>query len=126
METEEALHPTGITPRTVRTFATLPEAIDFIVQCLENNGVIKLLAEIQGVSVQVGRTKALVDRYKSAFAQMCVLHAEQDLRQVYADSSFPVDGDHYHLSGYLTQRADLDLYFVKVEEGWALERIDYL
>jgi hypothetical protein len=126
METEEALHSTGITPRTVCTFATLPEAIDFIVDCLENNGVIKLLAEIQGVSVQVGRTKALVDRYKSAFDQMCVLHTEQDLRQVYADSSFPVDGDHYHLSGYLTQRADLDLYFVKVEEGWALERIDYL
>jgi hypothetical protein len=125
METEEAPFPTDMAPRTVRTFVTCQEAIDFIAHCLESNAPIKLLAEIRGVSEQVGRTRALVDRYKSAFEQMRTLHAAQDLRQAYADDAFLADGDHCQLSGYLTQQADLDLFFVRLDEGWALERIDY-
>jgi uncharacterized protein YozE (UPF0346 family) len=115
-----------LTPRAVHTFATPQEAIDFIVHCLESNVVIQLLAEIRGISEQVGRSKALVDRYKSAFEQMHDLHTVHDLRQVYADERFPSHATHYQLTGFLSQQADLALTFIKLDQGWALEQIDYL
>jgi hypothetical protein len=85
-----------------------------------------LLAEIHGVSQQVGRTKVLVDRFKEVFNQMRILHQAQDLRQRYRSAAFPKDDDRYPLGGDLSQAADLDVQFVRLDRGWVLSRIDYL
>jgi hypothetical protein len=124
LDSDEMLSTTQ--PRAVRTFATVQEAVDFLVTCLETETVIQLLAEIYGVSQQVGRTKVLVDRFKEVFDQMRALHQAQDLRQRYRSAGFPKDDDHYPLDGDLSQEADLDVQFVRLERGWVLERIDYL
>jgi hypothetical protein len=116
----------SVTPRIVRTFATVQEAVDFLATCLETGTAIQLLAEIYGVSQQVGRSKALVDRFKEVFDQMQILHQTQDLRQRYRSAAFPKDDDHYPLDGDLSQEADLDVRFVRLDRGWVLERIDYL
>lgn len=113
-------------PRMVRAFSALPEAVDFIATCLETGTAIQLLAEIYGVSQQVGRNRALVDRFKDVFAQMRVLHQAQDLRQRYRSATFPKGDDLYSLSGDLTKEADLDVQFVRLDRGWVLSRIDYL
>jgi hypothetical protein len=116
----------SVTPRIVRTFTTVQEAVDFLATCLETGTAIQLLAEIYGVSQQVGRSKALVDRFKEVFDQMQILHQTQDLRQRYRSAAFPKDDDHYPLDGDLSQEADLDVRFVRLDRGWVLERIDYL
>jgi hypothetical protein len=124
LDSEETLSTTK--PRAVRTFATVQEAVDFLATCLETGTAIQLLAEIHGVSQRVGRTKVLVDRFKEVFNQMRILHNAQDLRQRYRAAAFPKDDDHYPLDGDLSQEADLDVQFVRLDRGWVLERIDYL
>jgi hypothetical protein len=124
LDSEETLSTTK--PRAVRTFATVQEAVDFLATCLETGTAIQLLAEIHGVSQQVGRTKVLVDRFKDVFNQMRILHQAQDLRHRYRSAAFPKADDHYPLDGDLSQEADLDVQFVRLERGWVLERIDYL
>jgi len=124
LNSDETLSTTK--PRAVRTFATVQEAVDFLATCLETGTAIQLLAEIYGVSQQVGRSKALVDRFKEVFDQMRVLHRAQDLRHRYRSATFPKDDDHYPLDGDLSHEADLDVQFVRLDRGWVLERIDYL
>ncbi|MBX2997872.1 MAG: hypothetical protein KF893_05130 [Caldilineaceae bacterium] len=124
LDSDEMLSTTQ--PRPVRTFATVQEAVDFLATCLETGTAIQLLAEIYGVSQQVGRSKALVDRFKEVFDQMQDLHQAQDLRRRYRSAAFPADDDHYPLDGDLSHEADLDVQFVRLDRGWVLERIDYL
>jgi hypothetical protein len=113
-------------PRAVRSFATVAEAVDFVATCLETGTAIQLLAEIYGVSQQVGRTKAVVDRFKEVFNQMRILHQTQDLRQRYQSATFPKADDQFSLGGDLAKEADLDVQFVRLDRGWVLSRIDYL
>lgn len=123
---EETLSAQSQPPRAVRTFTSHQEAVAFIAGCLESGAVIQLLAEIHGVSQQVGRSRVLVDRFKSVFAQLQALHAQRDLRRVYADAEFPTGAEHHELDGYLAQQGDLSIQFVRLARGWALESIDYL
>ncbi len=112
-------------PKAVRTFATLSEALNFIVECLERETPIQLLGEIHGVGQQVGRSRALIDRFKSVFTTMQRLHREHDLRRVYAGVDFP-QASHFQVGGLLAETADLSVRFVRLENGWALDQLDYL
>lgn len=113
-------------PRPVRTFATLSAAVDYLAHCLETNALIGLLGDINDVSRQVGHSKALIDRFKDVFLQLQELHAQHDLRQRFQGIDFPPDADEFQLDGDLARQGDLDIHFLRTEEGWALERIDYL
>jgi hypothetical protein len=126
VNSEGRLPPHNTRPRAARTFATLPEALDFLVHCLETNTPIGLLAELHDVSQQVGRSKAVIDRFKDVFMQLQTLHHQQDLRLRYQEANFPIDDDHYQLGGDLAQQGDLDIQFLRLERGWVLKRIDYL
>ncbi|MEZ4640416.1 MAG: hypothetical protein R2873_33710 [Caldilineaceae bacterium] len=95
LDTEDGLIFSTTQPRAVRTFATAQEAIDFLATCLEEGTLIQLLAEIHAVSQQVGRSKAVVDRFKDVFAQMQATHRSEDLRLHYRSAQFPQDEDHY-------------------------------
>lgn len=124
LDSEETFMTTQ--PRPVRTFASATEAVDFVATCLETGMAIHLLAEIYGVSQQVGRSKAVVDRFKDVFAQMWTWHQAQDLRERYRSAAFPKDGDRYALGGDLAREADIDVQFARLDRGWVLSRIDYL
>ncbi len=112
--------------RSVRTFATLQDAIDFLATCLESGTVIQLLAEIYAVSQQVGRSRAVVDRFKAVFQQMQALHRQENLRDHYRSAHFPLKADTYELAGILAGQCDLSVQFLRLDRGWVLERIDYL
>ena len=113
-------------PRAVRTFGSPQEAVDFLATCLEEGTLIQLLAEIYAVSQQVGRSKAVVDRFKDVFAQMQATHRSEDLRIHYSCAQFPRNGDHYALGGVLARQCDVLVQFTRLDRGWVLERLDYL
>jgi hypothetical protein len=115
-----------VPPRAVRTFASPQEAVDFLATCLEDGTLIQLLAEIHAVSRQVGRSKAVVDRFKDVFAQMQATHRREDLRVQYSSAQFPRNEKHYALGGVLTRQCDVLVQFTRLDRGWVLERLDYL
>lgn len=113
-------------PRAVRTFSSAQEAVDFLAGCLEQGAVIQLLAEIHAVSQQVGRSKAVVDRFKDVFVQMQETHRRQDLRAHYRAAQFPSHEDRYALGGILAEQCDVLVQFERLKRGWVLARLDYL
>ncbi|MBI1298596.1 hypothetical protein GC175_26985 [bacterium] len=113
-------------PRSVRAFASPQEAVDFLATCLEEETLIQLLAEIHAVSQQVGRSKAVIDRFKDVFAQMQATHRNEDLRTHYSSAQFPRSEEHYALGGVLARQCDVLVQFAHLDQGWVLERLDYL
>lgn len=119
-------HESSNLPRTVRRFADLASAVDFISTCLEQGTPIHLLGEIQGVSQRVGRSRAVVDRFKSVFETMQGLHQQVNLRTAYGGVQFPADSADYELQGILAEQGDVAVRFTHSEEGWGIQQIDFL
>jgi len=98
------------------SFATVPEALAFIVDCVERNDVRKLTAACVGR----GSAQAYLAHNPGVFGNIRALHARKDLRTLYGAERFPRDGTVFKLGGHGEQFHHIHIDFVKKGRTWRL------
>ena len=97
-------------------FATVPEALAFIVDCVERNDARRLTAACVGR----GSAQAYLARDPGVFGNVRALHARKDLRTLYGAERFPRDGTAFKLGGHGKQFDCIHIDFVKKGRTWRL------
>lgn len=114
----------GVVPKRaeeIKAFESLPDAIDFITNCLETDAVVGLAAEIETLEA---RLDALPDHASSfsegIFFPLKAIHEEKDLRSLFRGKDFP-DGDMgFALGGHFSELGNIHIFFVKRDRGWVI------
>jgi hypothetical protein len=116
----------GIDPKSkgeLQRFQKLADALDFIVDCLENNDVTKLGSEMAW-SAHLDQYPDRPYYFKHYFSQRKDRHQDKDIRSIYQDREFPANDVFFQLGGSLSsQLGHFYIRFEKVSDGWLIDDI---
>ncbi len=100
-------------PDSTAGFSTVPEALTFMIDCVEQNDMTRLAEACVG---EKGTTLAY-------FNNLVSFHRSNGLKKSYGDKTFPEKGHTFKLGGHGKQFHHLHIDFVKKGEKWHLARI---
>lgn len=108
--------PPVVKPNGTSGFNTVPEALGFIVDCVENNDSTRLISACVGR----GDQPPLIIKQPNAFKSLVCFHESKSLTKSYGEKSFPEKGLLFKLGGHGHQFQHLHIDFVKKGQRWYL------
>ena len=100
-------------------FSSIPEALNFIVDCVEQNDVKKLTAACVGR----GGGEAYLAKHPGVFSILNAFHESKGLMKSYGKKTFPENALFYKLGGHGKMFPHLHIDFVKQGDRWHLADI---
>ncbi len=101
------------------SFATVPEAVEFIAECLDNDDHNSLSTACVGGD----RPQVYLTTHRRAFDMLRAAHGRTPLQSLYATRAFPKDQNTFKLGGHMSEIGHIHIDFVKIDGNWHLQDI---
>jgi hypothetical protein len=98
------------------SFTNLGVAIQFIIECLDQDAYAKL----SGACVGGRKPTVYLAQHRRPFDMLKTAHKKQSLLDRYAKRDFPKSGDKFTLGGHRSEIGCLHVDFVKKDGNWFL------